>query len=229
MAVVLERVETARGELVLRRSGHRFEVISNGTFLMDTGDGRSERLLVTAALAHHEAPGGRPRRLLLGGLGVGFSLTAAVEHPGLERIDVVEVEPALVAWHPRHLAHLSGDALADERVRVVLAEVADHLARCPGSYDVVCLDVDNGPEWTVTDGNAGLYGDVGTALAVSALAPGGVLAVWSAAAAPAYEERLRRHLTDVRRVDVSVATRRAAPDVVYLGRRPVTAASAVPS
>lgn len=226
MAVVLERVETARGELVLRRSGDRFEVISNGTFLMDTHDGRSERQLVTAALAHHEAPGGRPRRLLLGGLGVGFSLTAAVEHPGLDRIDVVEVEAALVGWHPRHLAHLSGGALADARVRVVLGEIADHLARCPASYDVVCLDVDNGPEWTVTDGNAGLYGDRGTALAQSALAPGGVLAVWSAAAAPAYEKRLRRHLSDVRRLDVPVTTPRAAPDVVYLGRRPVAGAPA---
>jgi len=228
MTVVVERVESERGELVLRRSGALFEVISNGTFLMDTHDGRSERLLVTAALAHHEASGGRPRRLLLAGLGVGFSVAAAVEHPGLDRIDVVEVEPALVGWHPRHLAHLSGGALADEHVRVVLGEITDHLARCPASYDVVCLDVDNGPEWTVTDGNAGLYGDRGTALAVSALTPGGVLAVWSAAAAPAYEERLRRHLSGVRRVDVPVTTPRAAPDVVYLGRRPAAGASAGP-
>ena len=221
-------METARGELVLRRSGDRFEVISNGTFLMDTHDGRSERLLVRAAVEHHEAQGGPPRRLLLGGLGVGFSLVAAVELASLTRIDVVELEPALVRWHPRPLATLSGHALADERVRVVLGEITDHLARCPASYDIVCLDVDNGPAWTVTDGNAGLYGDHGTALAVSALTPGGVLAVWSAAAAPAYQARLRRHLSDVRRIDVPVATPRAAPDVIYLGRRGVAGPSAVP-
>jgi len=219
MAVVLERVDTPRGELVLRRSGDTVEVISNGTFLMDTSDGRSERLLVTAAAEHLEGHGGSRHRLLLGGLGVGFSLAAAVQHAGLVRIDVVELEPALVAWHARHLRHLTGLALADERVRVVLGDIADHLARCPASYDVVCLDVDNGPAWTVTDANAVLYGDAGTDRAVAALVPGGVLAVWSAAAAPDYEQRLRRYLSDVRRIDVSVATPRARPDVIYLGRR----------
>lgn len=219
MAVVLERVDTPRGELVLRRSGDTVEVISNGTFLMDTRDGRSERLLVTAAVEHLEGHGGSPHRLLIGGLGVGFSLAAAVRHAGAVRIDLVELEPALVAWHSRHLRHLTGPALADERVRVVLGDIADHLARCPASYDVVCLDVDNGPAWTVTDANAVLYGDAGTDRAVAALVPGGVLAVWSAAAAPDYEQRLRRHLTDVRRIDVPVATPRAHPDVIYLGRR----------
>src|SRR3954470_7228204 len=86
-AELLERVETARGELVLRRSGGHFEIISNGVFLMDTRDGRSERLLVTAALqAASDA-----RSLLVGGLGVGFSLRTAIDDSALERIDVVDI------------------------------------------------------------------------------------------------------------------------------------------
>src|SRR3954471_20013401 len=83
-AELLERVETARGELVLRRAGEHFEVISNGVFLMDTRDGRSERMLVRAAL--ETVPGARS--MLIGGLGVGFSLLEAVSDPQLDRIDV---------------------------------------------------------------------------------------------------------------------------------------------
>jgi len=89
---VVERVTTPRGELVLRQDGEHFEVISNGVFLMDTRDGRSERLLVTAALAAHP----EPRSLLIGGLGVGFSLAAAVADSRLREITVVEIEPVLI-------------------------------------------------------------------------------------------------------------------------------------
>ncbi|HET9944209.1 MAG TPA: hypothetical protein VFR56_01055, partial [Actinomycetes bacterium] len=114
--VVLERTTTPRGELVLRRVGEHLEVVSNGVFLMDTRDGRSERLLVRAALDVHPDP----RRLLIGGLGVGFSLVEAVAEPALTAIDVVEIEPDLVGWHATHLGHLTGAALADPRVRVVV-------------------------------------------------------------------------------------------------------------
>lgn len=213
--VVLERATTARGDLVLRRVGTQFEIVSNGVFLMDTRDGRSERALVAEALLEH----GAARRFLIGGLGVGFSLLEAVAHRDLERIVVVEIEPALLRWHTTHLAHLTGKALADPRVELVLADVREHLEASAGAYDVVCLDVDNGPDWTVTEDNAGLYGFDGTRSAVAALAPGGVLAVWSANRAPAYAELLTRYLDDVRAVEVAVRLPRAEPDVVYLGRR----------
>jgi spermidine synthase len=207
---VLDRVTTPRGELVLRRVDGDLEVVSNGVFLMDTRDGRSERLLVDAALARHP----EPRRLLIGGLGVGFSLTAAVADARLERIVVVEIEPSLVSWHDGPLAEFSGPARRDPRVEVVVADVAAHLADHPGDYDVVCLDVDNGPDWTVTTGNAGLYDEAGIRTVVGALRPGGMLAVWSAHAVPAYEARLREHLGDVSVHTVEV--RRGEPDVVYV-------------
>jgi spermidine synthase len=213
--VVLDRVTTPRGELVLRRAGHHLEVISNGVFLMDTRDGRSERLLVDTALRRHDDPA----EVLIGGLGVGYSLVAALEDARVEHVTVVEIEPAIVTWHTSGpLAPYSAHALDDPRTEIVVVDLADHLADAHGRYDVVCLDVDNGPDWTVTDANAALYGDAGTALVVEALRSGGVLAVWSAHESPDYEGRLRIHLDDVAVLTVPVD--RGEPDVVYVGTSP---------
>jgi spermidine synthase len=203
---------------VLRRVGEHLEVVSNGVFLMDTRDGRSERLLVRAALEAHP----RPRRLLVGGLGVGFSLVEAVAEPALTAIDVVEIEPDLVAWHASHLRHITGAAMVDPRVQVVVSDLRDHLATVAGSehgrYDVLCLDVDNGPGWTVFEGNAELYAPAGLERVLDAIEPGGVLAVWSAHASQPFEALLRDRLDDVRAETVRVD--RGEPDVVYVGRKP---------
>ena len=184
---------------------------------MDTRDGRSERLLVRAALdACPDA-----RRLLIGGLGVGFSLREAVTFPGLSDIDVVEIEPDLVAWHRRHLTHLTGEALADPRVSVVVADLREHLRQRQRQYDVICLDVDNGPDWTVTPENEEIYASHGLSQAADALREGGVLTVWSASRSPGFQDRLAQHLEDVRTLEVEVRTPRADPDVIYLGRKRV--------
>jgi hypothetical protein len=211
VSVTVERLTTSRGELVLRAADGHFEIVSDGTFLMDTRDGRSERELVAAALA--DAP--RPARVLVGGLGVGFSLAEALRTPGVTAVTVVEIEPAVVRWNRTHL----GTDLDDPRLTVVVADLADFLVAGDDRYEAVCLDVDNGPEWTVTSANAALYGDPGLAAVDRRLAPGGVLAVWSAAASQAFEARLReRYRTvEVRRVPVA----RGEPDVVWVARDPV--------
>ena len=114
----------------------------------------------------------------------------------------MEIEQALVDWHDTHLAAFSGGLLHDPRVEVVVADISTHLAAHASSYDVVCLDVDNGPDWTVTDANAALYDDAGTRLVVGSLRPHGVLSVWSANASPTYEQRLRAQLDDVTVLEV---------------------------
>jgi spermidine synthase len=210
--IVLDRAAgDAGGELVLRRAGADFEIISNGVFLMDTRAGESERLLVRAALDRAGAG-----RLLIGGLGVGFSLAEAVRSPGLA-VTVVELEPAVIAWHATHLEPFSQGALRDPRVTVVRADLPSWLRASPESYDAICLDIDNGPEWTVNDGNAQLYTDDGLDLLARRLNPGGVLAVWSAGAAPAFEARLRARFAAVEAHAINVP--RGEPDIVYLGRR----------
>jgi len=211
---VLDRVTTRRGELALRRSGTEFEIVSNGVFLMDTRDGRSERLMVTAALAC--CPAAAPQ-VLICGLGVGFALAEAVGQARVARVDVAEISAEIIRWHATHLRHLAATAWDDGRVHVINADVVAWLARPRGPYDVICVDIDNGPEWTVWDANQALYGDGGLRRVRDSLRPGGVVSVWSAAEAPAFEDRLRRHFTGVRvhRVPVS----RGQPDVVYLAQR----------
>lgn len=211
-SVVLERHLTPRGELVLRQNEGHFEVISNGVFLMDTRCGESERLLVRAAL--DAVPAGT--RLLLGGLGVGFSLVEALRSATLTEIVVVEVEPLIASWHSTYLAPFSQRALHDPRVRLIIADLVTWLAASTEEFDAVCVDIDNGPQWTVTDHNMRLYDDGGTQLLRSRLAPGGVLGVWSASRSPAYERRLARTVGPVRTVAVDV--RRGEPDLVYLAQ-----------
>jgi spermidine synthase len=205
VSVTVERLVTPRGELVLRRDGAHHEIVSNGTFLMDTRNGESERVLVRAAA-------GSGDRVLVGGLGVGFSLAEALA-VGAAAVTVVEIEPAVVRWNAEHLGTVG---LTDPRVTVVVEDLAGFLVK-PGEYDAVCLDVDNGPEWTVTAANADLYGDAGLAAVDRVLAPGGRLAVWSAGAAPAFEARLRARYPSVRRIDVPVP--RGEPDVVWVAGR----------
>ncbi|MFW6693903.1 spermidine synthase [Streptomyces sp. MAR4 CNX-425] len=227
-AVTVERRSGPYGEVVLRRRGAHHEIIANGVFLMDTSDGRSERTLVRAAAAAVRSATPAPA-VLIGGLGVGFSLAEAAADPRWGRITVVEREPAVIEWHtgpaaggngaPAHLAHLSGPALADPRVALVEADLLDHLTTAPRRYDAVCLDIDNGPDWTVTDGNAGLYAPAGLAACRDRLTPGGVLAVWSARPSAAFEDALRAAgFTSVGTEEIPV--RRGVPDAVHLGVRP---------
>lgn len=212
---VLDRREGPYGEVALRRRGEDpdavFEIIANGCFLMDTSDGRSERLLVRAALDAATVP--HPA-VLVGGLGAGFSLAEAAADPAVGRITVLEREEAVVGWHAGPLAPFSAGSLDDPRTEVVVADLLDHLRGTRDRWDVVCLDIDNGPDWTVTDANGGLYGFAGLTVLQRVLTPSGVLAVWSAAPAPEFEERLRARFPQVRRLEVDV--HRGAPDVVYL-------------
>ncbi|MEU9075686.1 spermidine synthase [Kitasatospora sp. NPDC004745] len=220
----VDRREGPFGEVVLRRRGRHFEIIANGCFLMDTADGRSERLLIQAALDELDrtadgATAGRPS-VLIGGLGVGFSLAHAAAEPRWGRIAVVERENAVIDWHRSGpLGAFSAGALQDERVRVLHADLLEYLAAADGErYDALCLDIDNGPDWTVTDSNAGLYGADGLAVLWHRLQPGGVLAVWSAQPSAAFEEALRAAgFSGVATLEIPVS--RGVPDVVHLARR----------
>ncbi|GKQ40311.1 spermidine synthase [Streptomyces sp. A012304] len=215
---VLDRREGPYGEVVLRRHGKLLQIIANGCFLMDTSDGRSERLLVDAALT---ALDGRPApHVLIGGLGVGFSLAHAAADPRWGRITVVERERAVIDWHlDGPLSALSAPALADPRTEIVEADLLDHVNETSATFDALCLDIDNGPDWTVTEGNEGLYSPAGLAGCARVLRPGGILAVWSAQPSPEFEGTLgNAGFQQVRTEEIPVA--RGVPDVVHLAVRP---------
>ncbi|MEV5506055.1 spermidine synthase [Streptomyces orinoci] len=217
--VTLDRRDGPFGEVVLRRRGEGpgavHEIIANGCFLMDTSDGRSERRLVEAALAALPA-GRRDPALLIGGLGVGFSLARAAEEPRWGRITVVEREPAVIDWHRGGpLGAFSAAALADPRTEIVQADLVAYVQQGGCSFDALCLDIDNGPGWTVTEDNGGLYSPAGLAACRKLLTPGGVLAVWSAQPSEEFDEALRNAgFAEVTTEEIAVA--RGVPDVVHL-------------
>ncbi len=214
---VLQRADTPHGELVLRGDGEHLEVISNGVFLMDTRGGTSERRLVRAALDRHEAP----HTVLMGGLGVGFSLLEALADPRVQRVIVVEREPVLIGWHRSWLAPWSAGALDDPRTTVICADLVEWLADPgEGSVDVACLDTDNGPDWLVTPGNAALYETSGLGQLRRLLAGGGMAAFWSASASPGFEARMSAVFGAVEVLSLAAdGAPRGEPDRVFLARR----------
>ncbi|MER6999642.1 spermidine synthase [Streptomyces sp. NPDC000410] len=231
----LDRREGPYGEVVLRRrrgpDGDVHEIIANGCFLMDTSDGRSERLLIDAALDtladRPDPPTGTTGAIatagpsvLIGGLGVGFSLAHAAANPAWGRIAVVEREQAIIDWHVSGpLSSITADALADPRAEIIHTDLVSYVHNASDTYDALCLDIDNGPDWTVTEDNASLYSPAGLAACARRLAPGGVLAVWSARPSGDFEESLRNAgFNGVRTEEIRVA--RGVPDVVHLAVRP---------
>lgn len=178
---VVARAEGVLGELVLRTvEDDVLELVSNGAFLMDSGDGSTERRLATAAL-----DGARGHRLdvVVGGLGLGLTARAVAADPRVRAVTVVEIEPALVSWVREGLVPPAAGLLDAPGVDVVVGDVAAVVPRLPeGSVDAVLLDVDNGPGFLVHPANARLYAEPFLTAVAQRLRPGGVLAVWSAAA-----------------------------------------------
>ena len=183
--VEIARAESERGELVLRERRPEtgptsLELRANGVFVMDTLEVGTERALATAALA--AVP--EPTAVVVGGLGLGFTMHEVLADSRVEKVAVVEIEQALVDWMRDGTVAHGPALLADERVTVVVADVAVALAEAtPASYDLVLLDVDNGPGYLVHDSNAAIYRPPFLEAARQSLRTGGVLAIWSAAQA----------------------------------------------
>jgi spermidine synthase len=217
---VLARVEGRSGELVLRRRAGHLEVIVNGAFLISTENEASSRALVTAGL---DAMDGDELAVLIGGLGLGYALDEALVSPRVAAVTVAEFEPAVVEWFRAHGGARA--ARAEEQARagratVVVADMADELRSADGHFDLVCLDTDNGPEWLVREGNAGLYDEAGVRLAHDALRPGGAAVFWSPARYPEFEERLRARFGDVTAAGAhDVVAGRRHDYVMYVARR----------
>jgi spermidine synthase len=182
----LARALAPGGEcLVLRRCGGIFEIRCDGWDLMSNRAHHSEQTLGRLACA---GLAGAPR-VLIGGLGMGYTLRAALDAlPAAARVTVAEIFAAVVDWNRGPLAALAGRPLDDPRVDVRCADVAALLAGA--AYDAILLDVDNGPQALMLAGNAALYTPLGLSALRAALAPGGRLAVWSANRSPRFEAAL---------------------------------------
>jgi spermidine synthase len=188
---IVDRIETPEGLLELRQRGERsFLITIAGRVLMTSDAHRSEDALARLACA---PLGGRARpHLLLGGLGMGYTLRAALDAlPGAAQVTVVDLNPIVVDWCRGPLADLTGKAIDDPRVEVVIADVAEVIrAAGPASLDAIVLDLYEGPNEATSRESASLYGAAALERAWRALAPDGVLAIWSEDPDPAFERRL---------------------------------------
>jgi len=192
------------GRLELFRSGDDYEISFEGEQLMGSWSSRSERALATLTCA--ELAGVPAPRVLIGGLGMGFTLGAALGAlPPDACVTVAELVPGVVDWARGVLAHVHGRSLDDPRVALALGDVHDLIAARAGAFDAILLDVDNGPDGLVTLANERIYSPWGLRSARDALAVGGVLAVWSAYPDEAFGRRLRAAGFEVSEVALDAA------------------------
>ncbi len=193
--------------LVLRRRGGMFEIRCDGSDLMSNRAHHSEQMLGRLACAGLPGTerGGAPH-VLIGGLGMGYTLRAALDAlPAGARVTVAEIFAEVVEWNRGPLAALAGRPLDDPRVALRCADVATLLETAPMrrvAYDAILLDVDNGPDAAMLGRNTSLYSSNGLYRLCSALVPGGILSVWSADRSPGFEARLSACGLDWRRIDV---------------------------
>lgn len=175
-------------ELRLFRRGSDFMIVLDRNELMNSRMSGSEEALATMTAARLTTPA---PRMLIGGYGMGFTLRAALAVlPKQAEITVAELVPSIIDWARGPMAELTAGGLDDPRVAVSIADVGGIIANSVGIWDAILLDVDNGPDGLTRLGNDRLYTMTGLARAKTALRPGGVLAVWSAAPDNAFKRRL---------------------------------------
>ncbi len=203
------------GELRLYRRSDEFSIkLSGRGELMNSRVHGSEDALAEQTCARVEM--GVAPRLLIGGLGMGFTLAAALRHIGEQgRVVVAELVPSVVAWNRGALGESAGHPLRDPRVTVYEGDVARVLRAGQPVYDAILLDVDNGPEGLTRKGNDWLYGMDGLNAAIASLRPRGVLAVWSAGPDQDFLQRLRKVGFGVDEVHVRACGSKGARHVIW--------------
>ena len=187
------------GELRLLRRGAEFSIKLGQNELMNSRLSGSEEALAT--LVCEKLHGCKQPRLLIGGLGMGFTLRAALSKLGADaRLVVAELVPEVVAWARGPMAEVFGGSLSDPRVSIREKDVGLLIRAEKSVYDAILLDVDNGPEGLSREANDALYNKSGLATAYAALRPGGVLAVWSSGPDPRFTQRLAKAGFDVEEI-----------------------------
>lgn len=206
-------------ELRLMQRGAEFSIMLGANELMNSRLSGSEEAL--ARLCCERIEGRRAPSLLIGGLGMGFTLRSALRCAGPDSLIVVaELLPAVVSWAHGPLAAMFAGSLSDTRVTIQQDDVGRLIRTGRSSYDAILLDVDNGPEGLTRRANDGLYDPSGLAAARQALRPGGVLAVWSSAPNRAFTERLRAADFGVDEVRVRAGGKRGgARHVIWLATK----------
>jgi len=209
-------------ELRLFSHGRDFMIVLDRNELMSTRMRGSEEALATMTLARLDAPS---PRLLIGGYGMGFTLRAALTAHPRARVTVAELVPEIIEWARGPMAGLTAGCLDDSRVKLAMGDISalidDAADGTTARYDAILLDVDNGPDGLVRAENGRIYSFAGLRAAKAALAPGGVLAIWSAARDAAFTRRLEKSGFDVEEVEVRARPNNKGPrHLIWFARVP---------
>ena len=193
---ILNRVVTPQGELQLQqwagpdeKNQPVYEIIFNGVFLMASYNRVSERTLANLAI-EPLASERQDLRILIGGLGIGYTLRATLDCDGVQAVDVVEIEEYIIRWARGFFSELNGSACSDPRVHLINMDLGDYILKPDKTYDAVILDVDNGPTWLALETNQRLYERTALAKIKALLRDGGVFVVWAAQECAAFQRRL---------------------------------------
>ncbi len=189
--MILARENTENGEVILREGAAGYEIIVDGQFLMSSASGNSSVALVEIGLSRLTLRD--CLQLLIGGMGLGFSLQTALSNRAVTEVTVVELEAEIIQWHRRGLIGNTSQLVTDPRIKIVNRDLLGFIDDCRQKYDLIALDIDNGPDWLCHEGNARLYGENYLQRLREMLKLQGILTMWSAA--PSLQ--LKRHLHQV--------------------------------
>lgn len=207
------------GELKLYRHDSAFIIRIHGTELMSSRVHGSEEELAELALAR--LTNTDAARVLVGGLGMGFTLARVLALVGpRSEVDVVELLPEVITWNRKWLGDLTGNPLRDARVNLLEGDVAPRIRAANSTYDAILIDVDNGPEGLTLEANEWLYDRRGLIAAGKALRPGGVLAIWSSAHYPWFTERIREANFEVTEERVRARRSKGPRRTIWIATRP---------
>ena len=194
--IILSRVMTPRGELQLQQrlgsdeqSKPVYEIIYNGVFLMASYNELSEKRLATLAI-EPLASERQDIRVLVGGLGIGYTLRAALDCEGVQVVDVVEIEEYIIRWARSFFRELNGYACSDIRVNLIEMDLGDYVLKTEKTYDSIIFDIDNGPTWLSLASNERLYEKSNLRRIKELLGDNGVFTVWAAQKCAAFQQRL---------------------------------------
>jgi spermidine synthase len=208
------------GKITLRQRGSEFSIRTADTELMNSRLHGSEDAL--AELTYSRLKQKEGLRVLIGGLGMGYTLAAALKQSQKDTlISVAELIPAVVRWNRQHLGHLAGEPLDDPRVSIQEEDVAKAISRKKSTWDAILLDVDNGPDGLTQKANDRLYSISGLKTSFAALRPGGILAVWSSGPDEAFTCRLKRCQYQTETLTVRAhKPGKGARHTIWLARKP---------
>jgi spermidine synthase len=224
---VIARHTTPTGEIQLQQrplvdSTLAFEIVADGVFLMASYNQASERALARQTLDALPASSSG-FRLLVGGLGMGFTLQEALSSEYVAAVDVVEISAHIIEWNRTHFAPLNGQALSDPRVTLIqddLGAVLDTTSQPGARYHAILVDVDNGPSWLARENNARLYTTAALQSWKELLTLGGCLAVWSAQHEPEFLARLRAVFGQAEGISIETPSEKGLVEqFVYLAQK----------